>query len=236
MPKINIEETNKRREIVQNLYVNGVSYQKMVDMLNCSMFTIGGDVRWLKQNKKITKEMEEMRSKRTDLYKRREERKQEALNLMEQGKGNYYIKRTLKMDLRMIRSYRREFKEQNGEIIQSPKKNILPETNTEKKGDPRVFTDYMLEFNNQLMNGTLKKEKLLTIKTIANFTGKYEYVVFALKVHIKFGELKTALEILKRNLNNKDYTKTQRDKLKEMECKIENIERKNKEIKANDER
>ena len=112
----------------------------------------------------------------------------------------------------------------------------MSKANIKIQSDPEVFTDYMSEFNEQLKKGTFREERLLTIKTIANFTGKYEYVVFALKVHIKFGELKTAHEILKTNLNNKNYTKKQKDRLKEIELKIESIEREKEKIQTNNER
>ena len=88
----------------------------------------------------------------------------------------------------------------------------MSKANIKIQSDPEVFTDYMSEFNEQLKKGTFREERLLTIKTIANFTGKYEYVVFALKVHIKFGELK------------------------EIELKIESIEREKEKIQTNNER
>ena len=114
-------------------------------------------------------------------------------------------------------------------IISEKKENLRLQNSTE------IFDDFLLEYKEQLKKGTLNSERLLTIKTISNYTEKYNHVVFAIKAHIKLGDRNTALELIEKHMNNKHFTKNEKQRLQEMKVKIEEIEIKENKIKQRNE-
>ncbi len=207
------------------LYAQGKTNDEISSIVGCSDATIQHDMARLKREGKITKELEDERIKNFESRKTEgkiiksssygfNNRRKTILKLYLQGKTIDEIasitqsnKKTISNDIEFMKNYR---------IITE---NVY---DTQLQGPKDMFNDFLLEYKKQLNEGKLQKERLLTIKTIANYTGKYQHVVFAIKVHIKFGNKKTAIELIEKNINNKSYTEEQIEKLKKMKEYIEN--------------
>ena len=159
-----------------------------------------------------------------------EKRRKKVLELIKQGKSKEEISEIVGMSIWTIENDIKELKK-HGEIMDKPEKlnediDMLCREFTGQARSLKIFDQYILYCKNQFNQKKLTDEEIKLIKKITFLTNNYDYVVFCIKLDISKRNLKDALKTINIEMNNKNFSQEQREKIAQMKDDIKKIKQK----------
>lgn len=224
----------ERREKVIKLYNKGKSQREIAEELQVSQMTVYRHIKYLKERGKIAERKGTRKQKETE--KRIKERREKVKELYNKGKTAEEIQEELQASRRTIYRDKKYLKEQE-ENSKRNKRTKRIEDRREKVKElcdefygqvkiQKIFDKYILDCKNKFKKGTLTKDEVSSIGKIASVTEKYEDIVFYLKICTEFKNYKEALKFANSQIYNETLTKEEKDRIKQMKEKIQEIMKK----------
>ena len=227
--EIENERIEQRREEVKKLYnEHKMTQSEIARKLHVSEGTISKDIKYLKEQGEIKNDrIEQRREEVKELYKTGEMTQSEIaikldVSLSTIAKDIEYLKEQEKIEIGKRKRGKHKTRKLNPIQIRKLCDDFCGEP---KKKE--TLEKYILDCKDEFKEGTLKVENLPIIEEVATLIDNYKSCAFYLNVCIKFKKFQEAIKFINSQISNETFTDEQRNKIKELRKKMEEISKKN---------
>ena len=217
------EKIKIRREKLVKLYESGMLKKDIAQELKVTTQTIRDDIKALeKQGIVLTR-------KTKPTSKRMKKRRKKVEKLRKEGESEKDIAEKLNISHKKVMYDIKALEEQENELkrnAEKEKENEIRKLCEDFWGQPKTLDklkEYILKYKIKFNNKTLKKEELEIIRQIAETTEGFEDGVFYVRACMRFRRIQEAVKFVNNNINNENWDKKQREKMKEMKEKLKYI-------------